>query len=470
MGEQTPLTRRRQRSRFERIARQDPISVLSPSPDPSPVPSYWSASARLPTSPCPPLSGEASCEVAILGAGYTGLSAALHLARGHGIDTRVLEAMEPGWGASGRNGGFCCMGAAKLPWPAMIRRHGLGDTRRYLACQQAAVALVRETIQREGLEVNISGEGEMTLAHRPNRVATLAEEQRFLSEVLGLETTLLTREALAERGMAGPGFHAGLHNPTGFGLHPLDYARGLAMAAHHHGARIHGHSPVIGWETEGNRHRLYTPRGSLLARRVIVASNAYTPEALHPRLYGRLLPALSNILVTRPLSEAERADQGWSSPQMAFDSRELLHYFRLLPDNRFLFGGRGGISTSAGAQRRMRRRLQRSFWRLFPAWREVTVEYFWSGHVALARDLVPHVGRQSDDATVLHALAYHGNGVAMASWSGRAVAGLVVGDAGVERELPALVRRPPPRFPLAGLRNVYLRAAYLGVWLRDEWF
>jgi len=441
-----------------------PIAPAHPS-----IPSYWAASARQPEPPCPPLTGEQSCEVAVIGGGYTGLSAALHLARDHGVEARILEAAVPGWGASGRNGGFCCMGAAKLSYPGMIRRHGLDDTRRYLASQQAAVALVRDTIQREGLQVQTVGEGEITLAHRPNRVAMLADEQRFLAERLGLDSTLLDREALVARGMAGPAFHAGLHNPVGFGLHPLDYARGLAMAADHHGARLHGRSPVIHWAREGNRHRLHTPHGCLLAHRVIVACNGYFPESLHPRLHGRVLSALSNILVTRPLTGAEREAQGWTSRQMAFDSRDLLHYFRLLPDNRFLFGGRGGISASAGAQRRMRRYLLKAFHRLFPAWQAVAVEYFWNGYVALARDLVPHVGRAPDDTTVLHALAYHGNGVAMASWSGRAVAGLVVGNPDVERALPALVRRPPPRFPLPGLRNMYLRAAYLGFWLHDEW-
>jgi len=215
-------------------------------------------------------------------------------------------------------------------------------------------------------------------------------------------------------------------------------------------------------------HRLRTPEGELVARAVVVATNGYTAEDLSPRLAGRLLPALSGILVTRPLSDAELAAQGWHARGLAFDSRRLLHYFRLLPGRRFLFGGRGGLRLGSGSEGGWQRRLRADFERMFPAWREVEDTHRWRGLVCLARAFVPFVGALEGERRVFAALAYHGSGVAMASWAGAALADLVAGVEGAEEALPAVVRGPLERFPLARLRRVALAAAYLGYRLRDR--
>ena len=164
--------------------------------------------------------------------------------------------------------------------------------------------------------------------------------------------------------------------------------------------------------------------GTLKARHVIIATNGYTPEDVSPCHRGRIMPALSSILVTRPLTEAERQAQGWTSPLMAYDSRKLLHYFRLLPNGRFLFGGRGGTDASNAGGEAYRDVLTAAFHDLFPAWRNVEITHYWRGFVCLAYDLVPYVAPSTTNKTVWTAIAYHGNGVAMGSWSGRAVARL----------------------------------------------
>ena len=423
------------------------------------VDSYWEASADPLGLETPPLMGEETCEVAVIGAGFTGLSAARELAE-NGVDVRVLEAGHVGWGASGRNGGFACIGSHKLSYGKMIRSYGLDATRAYYENMRQSVALVRDNISALGIDAWASGDGEVTLAHLPSRVEELRAEQDFLMKTFGQKTEFLSKQELEVSGLDGPGFHAGLKTPVGFGLHPLNYVRGLARGAARAGVKIHAQSQLIRWDESADGHRLHTRDGLLRARKGIVASNGYTPEDVSTRHAGRLMPALSSILVTRPLTEEERKAQGWTSPLMAYDSRMLLHYFRLLPDGRFLFGGRGGTDASESGEAAYRHVLTKAFHELFPAWAPVEITHYWRGFVCLANDLVPYIGPLDEGKTVWTAIAYHGNGVAMGTWSGRAVARLLMKKAAREEVSPVLTRRLS-RFPLPAFRPLYLKGAYL---------
>lgn len=431
----------------------------------SPVASLWATDMTPPRYAA--LQQDHHCDIAVIGAGYTGLSAAYHLSLAQTANVCVLEAAQPGWGASGRNGGFCCLGSTKLSYSQLIRRFGLNATRHFLTVQQEAVALVQTLAEREHLPIAAVGTGEFILAHKPARAHRLRAEQTFLQETLGLPATYHAGSELAALGLGGA-FHAALHYPVGFGLHPLRYVSGLAAAAVRHGAQLYGDSPVHAWTRHGHQHVLHTPGGTVTAERVIVAGNGYTPEHLHPALYGSTLPALSNIITTRPLTEAEQAAQGWQTLTPACDSRVLLHYFRRLPDGRFLFGGRGGLSASPAAARALQARLTHTFRQLFPAWRAVEITHFWRGLVCLAADRLPHIGPLPADPTVLVGMAYHGSGVAMATWAGQALARLCQGETDTQ-VLPIILRQPLPHFPLPVLRLFYLRAAYAGYHVQDEW-
>lgn len=432
-----------------------------------PADSYWEASADPLGIDIPPLAADETCDVAIIGAGYTGLSAALELAGESHLDVRVLEAATPGWGASGRNGGFSCIGSHKLAYGKMIATYGLDDTRHFFRTMTDAIDLVRDTCSRHGIDAWLGGEGELVLAHLPGRMEEFRAEQAFLRDTFGETTDLLSPDDLRANGTWGPKFHGGLRGHVGNGIHPLNYVRGLARAAAGAGVRIHGNSQVIRWEERPDGHYLSTRSATLKARRVILATNGYTPEDVAPPLAGRLLPALSNAIVTRPLSPEERAAQGWTSQLMAFDSRHLLHWFRLLPNHRFLFGGRGGTDASDRGAQPMRHSLTAAFHDLFPAWRDVEITHFWRGFVCLAYDLVPYVGALDDKKSVWTAIAYHGNGVAMASWCGRALARLVAGKSGPE-VLPGVLIRRLARFPFPALRPLYLKGAYLWYGWQDS--
>lgn len=434
-----------------------------------PVPSYWEATADPLGLDTAPLEGEAKTDVAIIGAGFTGLSAALRLRETYGLDATVLDAADVGWGASGRNGGFCGLGGAKISYHEMIRRYGEADALRFFDVQKEGVDLVRDICKRFSIDAWFSEDGELALAHQPNRMPELVEEAEFLKTVIGKKVELLSIEALKERGCYSPSFHGGLWGEVGLSLHPLNYVRGLAKAAAGNSVRIHGQSRVVRWEERDGRHVLVTERGGRLsAKHVLVATNGFTDERVTTPIAGRVMPALSAIIVTRPLTVQERKDQGWTSRQMAYDTRRLLHYFRLLPDGRFLFGGRGGTDASNWGAEHLEKRLRGNFERLFPGWAHVEHTHFWRGLVCLSKNLVPYIGRIESGRNVWTSIAYHGSGVAMASWSGRAVADLIAGRPEAAN-LPKVVSSGLPQFPLPGLRPVYLKGAYLWYGIEDEW-
>lgn len=425
---------------------------------------YWDTTVARPSRGMA-LQGEVRADIAILGAGYTGLSAALHLARDAGADVAVVEAMGVGWGASGRNGGFASIGGTKASDATLLRRFGADALVEWRGVQKETPDIVAEIIARYGIEADThSHEGETCIAHRPRDFALLRAEAIELRRDYGVEVELTAPSDLAARGMNGPLFHGALHMKLGFALNPLKYVLGLARAAAAEGARIYENSPVETITREGDDYVLATAGGRLKAKRLIVATNGYSSEDVPVWMAGRYLPAQSAIIVTREMTADEIAAQGWSSHGMAYDTRNLLHYFRLMPNRRMLFGLRGGTSASPAAQDTMRARARADFEAMFPAWRAVETPHFWSGFVCLTRDLTPYVGPIGDWPNAWAGFAWHGNGVALGTWSGRLLARLATGQGGA----PAIMARTPARIPLGCQRRWLLDAAYAWYGLIDR--
>ena len=408
--------------------------------------SHWRATAP-PAPDCPALTSSARADIAIIGAGYAGLNAALELAEGFGRDVAVLEAGQPGWGASGRNGGFVCAGSSKLSDRAIRARVGAAGAQAFADFQAASVARVAHNLTRYGIDADKGPEGELALAHSP-RAWT-----RMQAAPLDPGARLLPPDALREAGLYAPRFHGGVLEPLGFSIHPLKYALGLAQAAHSAGVRTYGNSAVRDLTPQGDGWLLRTDHGTLRAGKVLIATNGYTDERLPPWLARRVLPVLSNILVTRPLSPAEQSAQGWTSRVMAYDTRRLLHYFRLLPCGRFLFGARGGFSARPSALKEFEATARAEFEILFPGFAAARTERSWSGLVCLTGSLAPYAGSVPGADGLHAALGWHGNGVAAASEAGRRMAALMAEG---RQTLPALLRQPPPRIPLP--RRAMLRA------------
>ncbi|MFN0114933.1 MAG: NAD(P)/FAD-dependent oxidoreductase [Paracoccaceae bacterium] len=425
-------------------------------------PSYWRATAP-PPPPSPPLEGAAKADAAIVGAGFAGLSAARELAAA-GMDVVVLDAVQPGWGASGRNGGFCCLGGSKLSDAAIVAKVGEDGARAYRRFQIEAIDHVGEFLDSHAIPARQGPDGEAYLAQSPKAYDALLNEAEADAALYGDRPEILPKAALAERGLAGPGFHGALLVRLGFPLHPMIYVDALARLAAAEGVRIFGGSPVTGLSPAPGGWRLTTPSGSVTAKRVLVATNGYSSEDLPSWLGGRLLPAISSILVTRPLTENERQAQGFTSPLMSCDTRRLLHYFRHLPDGRFLFGMRGGTSASPESDAATRTRVRAHFDALFPAWAGAETEQAWGGFACLTSSLHPYAGPVPRAEGLFAALGCHGTGVGPMSYAGAQVGREMTGS---DHRIPALLRLPPARFPFPAFRRLGLWLAYQGYARKD---
>lgn len=423
---------------------------------------WWDETCDLPDRP--PLAAGQNTDVAIIGGGFTGLSAALHLAQA-GISVTVLEAAHIGWGASGRNGGFCCLGGGMASDAALDKQFGKDGRIAFHRTELAATQLVDQLTQANGIDIDRHSQGETALAHRAKDMQALAHHAATLDENYGISHTLHTADELPALGMAGP-FCGGLSIDAGFALNPRKYLAGLAQAATNAGALIYEQSAVTKLSKSAQSWMLQANGHCIQADRVILATNGYSSEDLPPWLSGRYLPSQSNVLVTRPLTKGELDAAGWTTDQMAYDTRSLLHYFRLLPDRRFLFGMRGGLLTGPTAEARSRKSIRKSFDAMFPAWRGVEAAHSWSGMVCLARNLLPFVGPVPDQKGLWAGLCYHGNGVAMGSYSGAVLAQLVQ-DKTPDMLYPAAVQAPLRRFELGRWRRAVMPLVYAGLTLAD---
>ena len=407
--------------------------------------------------------GDQAVDIVVIGAGFTGLSAARKLAQA-GASVSVLDMHHVGWGASGRNGGFCCLGGGKAGDAEIDRKYGKGARLAFRQTEKDAVNHVAQFLKELTLDVDQHSDGETVLAHRPKDMRELESDIGAIRENYGVDATLIEKRELRGSGMGGP-FHGGLTIPIGFGLNPRKYVVGLASAAEQAGALIYERSPVTSLVRRNGKWQITSGDGTLRADQVILATNGYSSETIPSWLAGRYLPAQSTILVTRPLSQQELDDQGWTTSQMSYDTRELLHYFRLMPDRRFLFGMRGALFTGERAETYARSKTRQDFETMFPAWSGVQSDHTWSGMVSLARRKLPFVGPVPDHTGLWASLCYHGNGVAMASYSGDLLADQITGD--TREPIPSVIQKPLERFPFGRWRRIAMPPLYLSLGMKD---
>lgn len=439
----------------------------------TPQPSWWEKTADAKLSlKSNLLTSDEACDVAIVGGGYTGLSTAYHLAKHYHVDVRVLEAGHIGWGASGRNGGFCTMGGTQIPIQKQIKKFGLDETQKFYNAQIDAVELVSEIIQTETINAQIQGEGEMVVAEKQSHFESLREECSFMRNKLGIDCKMISQDEFAETHYDAPHQHGAMIQYPSFGLHPLRYCQGLAKAAENHGVNLHSHSQVLKWTKNGNNHVLETAKGEITADKVVVACNGFMPENLKSEISGRALPLQSQIVVTRPLSDDELAAHCWVSKTPAINSKNVYFYYRMLPEKRLMIGGRADFKGTPQGAKKTAHNLQASIGELWPEWQNVDIEYDWRGLVCFTSKLRPSIGRMPDDLSIYFGFGYHGNGVNNATWTGREIARWLAGSNDktnpLPTHLPQLVQGITPKFPFPSLRPYYAKAGVNWHHLKDK--
>lgn len=385
--------------------------------------SYYAATAvRGPGHPA--LQGGTSCDVAIVGGGLAGLSAALELAQ-RGLDVVLLEAREVGWGASGRNGGQAIHGLACDP-ATIEDQLGLDDARRVWAMSIEALDLIRERIARHAIDCDWR-DGYLGLATSARKGAELAAWADRIESVYGYPLERIAPAGMADW-IASPRYHSGVHDPRSGHLHPLKYTLGLARAAAAAGARLHENTPVQVLVT-GAQPVLRTAGGEVRARQVLLAGNVYlhaSLPALAPQLGARVMPVGTYIACSEAL-DPQRADRLIPSRAAVCDTNFVLDYFRTTDDHRMLYGGRVSYSTVTPAHlaESMRRRMVHTF----PQLEGVKIDYAWGGFVDISMSRAPDFGRLPSAPNVYYLQGFSGHGLALTGLAGRLVAEAIAGDA-----------------------------------------
>jgi gamma-glutamylputrescine oxidase len=413
---------------------------------------YEASAAALPAQPR--LQGREQADVCILGAGLTGLSAAIELAEA-GLSVIVLEAREVGAGASGRNGGQAIFGYS-CEQARIAGLVGMEASRQMFEWSLEGVRLIHERCARFNIDAQFRA-GHAHLPIKPRQVRELQEWRLDLALNYGYPLHWWSREELRAV-LASDRYLGGVYDPASGHLQPLAYTRGLARAALSLGVRIFEHSPVLELR-RGGKPLLRTDAGEVASDFVVLAGNALM-QGIAPELESRVMPVGTYIGATAPLGE-ERAGALIGNGMAAADVNWALDYFRIGADTRLLFGGRASYSTLPPPN--LRGTMQRRMRRVFPQLADVEIEQVWGGFVDISRNRAPHWGRVGGN--VYFAQGFSGHGVAATGLAGRVIAEAVRGQAG---RLDAFARIPHRPFPGGrAFRTPLLVAAMAWFKLRD---
>ncbi len=421
---------------------------------------WYAASAELPA-PHPPLSGEAGCDVAVVGGGFTGLSAALNLAE-RGYDVILLEGRRIGWGASGRNGGQIVT-AYNRSMAEIASLVGREDARRIWDMGEESKAVLRQRVERHGIDCDLKW-GYLFAAIKDRHVAELSDA---VAEWAAYDYHLARRVGREEvRALvASPRYVGGLLDSGGGQLHPLKLAIGLARAAADAGVHIHEGSAVTRLDQDGptGRVALHTNAGTVRARHAILAGNAYLPAlstSIDRAVRPAIMPAGTYMIATEPLTP-ERTERVLPADIAVADLNFVLNYYRLSSDRRMLFGGGVSYSTLEGPG--LARTLARRMTHYLPDLAGARIDYAWGGNVAITINRLPHFGRAGPN--VFFAQGFSGHGVTLTGLAGQLMADAVAGTAERFDVFTRIPHRPFPGGRL--LRMPALVLAMLWYRLRD---
>lgn len=414
--------------------------------------SYWQAVTPFPdTNAC---ALPTTAEVVVIGAGYTGLNAAIEIAEQQQREVLLIDAGGIGAGASSRNAGFLLPGTGRLGYADYHGRFG----------EAVANAVQNEFAESIAHVQNMAADSEwpcellqgryLRLAHNAKAAKLLASQQP------GYAKTLLQAEWLsaAQQHEQLPGIcwqHGGLALSPAAAINPRALVATCLTRAQKAGVKIATGHPVTHWQRQNGKHLLTAGEQTVTCEQVLVCGNGYLAKQPFADLRARQFPVLSSIIVSRPLNVSEQQYVGLQVNDLVMDTRLLKYYYRLLPDGRILFGGRGAVTGKNASSEQEKQRLLAAMQNTFPTLTDLHADYFWSGWISVALDAMPRV--YSPSPGVFTSAGYCGAGVAFASLAGKRLAELSAGKA--LPELP-FYQSGLPKYPFAPARRLALRALY----------
>jgi glycine/D-amino acid oxidase-like deaminating enzyme len=385
---------------------------------------YWLTTVEMPRTDASRALPD-TADVAVIGAGFTGLSAARTLTK-KGAKVIVLESETIGWGASSRNGGMVLTGM-KLGVNQLISMYGRERTQRMYAASLASIDCVEQIVGKEGIACDFSRCGHLEVACKQAHFDDYARQVEVIRREFGHELKIVPRSDLRSE-IGSDIYYGGMVDETSVGLNPARYVAGLGAAAIRSGACAYEKTCVeaIARETRQGAAgwKLTTSRGATWARNVFVGTSGYTGKAT-PALQKKIIPIGSYIITTEVLPDALALEL---SPRnrMIYDSKNYIYYYRLTPDNRMLFGGRAAFFPESGDSiRKSAEILRRGMIEVYPQLRDTKVEYVWGGTLDFAFDIMPHAGQMDG---MYYAVGYAGHGVAMATYQGQLMGRRIAGE------------------------------------------
>jgi glycine/D-amino acid oxidase-like deaminating enzyme len=385
---------------------------------------YWLTTVEMPKTDLSRLLPE-TADVAVIGAGFTGLSAARMLAQ-KGIKVAVLESETVGWGASSRNGGMVLTGM-KLGVNQLISMYGRERTQRMYAASLASIDCVEQVVREESIACDFARCGHLEVACKQSHFDDYARQVEVIGREFNHPLKIVPRHELRSE-IGSDIYFGGMVDETSVGLNPGRYVAGLGVAAIRAGACVYEKTHVEQIERTSREGtpgwRLQTSRGTMWARDVFVATSGYTSSTT-PALQKKIIPIGSYIIATEVLPDA-LADELSPRNRMIYDSKNYIYYYRLTPDNRMLFGGRAAFFPESGDTiRKSAEILRHGMIEVYPQLRDTKVDFVWGGTLDFAFDIMPHAGQMDG---LYYALGYAGHGVAMATYQGQLMARRIAGE------------------------------------------
>ncbi len=409
------------------------------------APSYYAATAN-PSPPRPPLQGEARTDVCIIGAGFTGISAGLHLAE-NGVKVTVLESAQVGWGASGRNGGQIVNGYSR-ELDVIARRYGEQSAEQLGSMALEGGQIIRDRVAKYQIDCALTpGNAIAAFTHRQLRHL---EHAKTTWEQHGHHTLQITDKPGLAHYVATNRYVGALLDPLGGHIHPLNLVLGEAAALESLGGTIHEHSPA----TAITPTTVETAQGRIHATHILVCGNAYLSPLLHTEIGSKIMPVSSQILATVPMDPA-RLEALLPANYAIEDSNYCLDYYRRTPDHRLLYGG--GTVYGGRDPASIEAKLRPLMLKTFPTLKDVPTAYSWSGNFALTLPRIPHVGRLTP--TTLFSHGDSGHGVTTTHLLGRLLAEATLGHPARFNAFASL-----PYLPFPGGRALRLPLTIAGSW------